>query len=83
VLIDPGPLARQFSVGVLGGRAEPLAQDADADAATVTLTMTALDFVRLGCGRVGGAQALAAGSVGVEGDAALGQAVLDTMNFMF
>jgi uncharacterized protein (TIGR03083 family) len=83
VITDPGPAARRFSIGVHGGRAEPLPGDGADGEAGVTLTMSAVDFVRLGCGRVEGAQAVAAGSIGVEGDAALAQAVLDNMNFMF
>ncbi len=80
VISAPVSAARQFSIGVHGGRAGPVSDDEDANA---TLTMSGVDFVRLGCGRVGGSQVVAAGSVGVEGDAALGRAVLDTMNFMF
>ena len=50
---------------------------------TVTLSLSSVDFVRLGCGRATAAQVEAAGGVGVEGDALVGQAVLGAMNFMF
>ena len=50
---------------------------------TVTLSLSNIDFVRLGCGRATAAQVAAAGGIGVEGDAQVGQAVLDAMNFMF
>lgn len=80
VINRPQPAARLFSLGVNGGRAGPVADTVEA---SVILTMSAVDFVRLGCGRVTPAQALAAGSVDVQGDMVLGQAVLNAMNFMF
>jgi hypothetical protein len=45
--------------------------------------MSSVDFVRLGCGRATSAVVSAEGGIEVEGDAALGQRVLDNMNFMF
>jgi len=39
--------------------------------------------VRFGCGRAAAEQVEAAGRVGLRGDAAVGRAVLDAMNFMF
>ena len=52
-------------------------------APTVTLSFSSIDFVRLGCGRATAAQVEAAGGIGMEGDAQVGQAVLGAMNFMF
>jgi uncharacterized protein (TIGR03083 family) len=52
-------------------------------AATVRISLSALDFVRLGCGRAGAEQVEAAGGIGLEGDAATGRQVLGHMNFMF
>ncbi len=76
----PNRDARAFTVAVQDGRAREI----DADVApTVTLSMSSLDFVRLGCGRVGAADLEAARTIGVEGDAATGRAVLGAMNFMF
>ncbi|HLI74690.1 MAG TPA: maleylpyruvate isomerase family mycothiol-dependent enzyme [Acidimicrobiales bacterium] len=49
---------------------------------TVTLDMDAETFWRLGCGRVPGDAALAAGLVEVRGDTALGETVLRAMAFM-
>jgi uncharacterized protein (TIGR03083 family) len=72
--------AREFAVGVTGGRAGP----ADADgAADVTLALSSINFLRLGCGRVTAATLEAAGEIGVAGDADLGQLVLSSMSFMF
>ncbi len=76
----PGDDARAFTIAVEGGRARTAG---DGTASTVTLSLSSIDFVRLGCGRAGAAQVLAAGGVAVEGDAAVGRRVLDAMNFMF
>jgi uncharacterized protein (TIGR03083 family) len=70
--------ARQFAIGVAGGRAVPVAGDA---APTVTLTLSSIDFVRLGCGRATAGEV--APVVGVEGDESLGARILGSMNFMF
>jgi uncharacterized protein (TIGR03083 family) len=72
--------ARAFTVAVEGGRAREVGDDV---APTVTLSMASLDFVRLGCGRGGAAELEAAGTIGAEGDAAIGRAVLGAMNFLF
>ena len=69
---------RVFTVAVTDGRAREI----DDVAPTVTLSLSSIDFSRLGCGRVGAADLEAAGSIGIEGDAAAGQAVLAAMNFM-
>jgi uncharacterized protein (TIGR03083 family) len=71
--------ARVFTVAVQEGRARPVDDEV---APTVTLSMSSLDFVRLGCGRVGAAELEAAGTIGVGGDAAAARSVLDAMNFM-
>jgi uncharacterized protein (TIGR03083 family) len=77
---DPGD-AREFTLAMEGGRAKPASDEANP---TVTLTMSSVDFNRLGCGRVTADQLRSkGGSVVVEGDEALGQRILDQMNFMF
>ena len=50
---------------------------------TVRISLSALDFVRLGCGRATAEQVEAAGGIGLEGDAVTGRSVLGHMNFMF
>jgi uncharacterized protein (TIGR03083 family) len=72
--------ARVFSIGVEGGRARPTADGAPP---TVALALSSIDFVRLGCGRAAAGEVQAAGGIRLEGDAALGQRILDSMNFMF
>ncbi len=58
--------ARCSTLGVSAGRAAPLSEGDDASP-TVSLSLSAADFVRLGCGRVTGAEALAASAVGAAG----------------
>ncbi len=95
-LSGPGDDARSFTVAVAGGRGsqregmedDPSDQGAGqardgATPATVRISLSALDFVRLGCGRASAEQVKAAGGIGMEGDAAIGMRVLDNMNFMF
>jgi uncharacterized protein (TIGR03083 family) len=72
--------AREFAVTVRDGRAQPAEGSPAAD---VTLRLSSSNFLRLGCGRVTSAELEAAGEIGVEGDSALGQAVLSSMSFMF
>jgi uncharacterized protein (TIGR03083 family) len=75
-----GEDARDFALAIVGGRAGP----AEAGATpTVTLSLSSLDFVRLGCGRASAAEVLAEGGVAIEGDQALGQRIVEHMNFMF
>jgi uncharacterized protein (TIGR03083 family) len=75
-----GPPGRAFAVGV-DGRARVLdAVPTDATARIVTDGMT---FVRLATGRAEPADALADGSVRVEGDEALARRVVESMNFLF
>ncbi len=76
----PGHDARAFTIGVASGRARAVGDDVSP---TATLSMSGIDFMRLGCGRTTAAQVQAAGGIGVDGDAAVGQSVLDAMNFMF
>jgi uncharacterized protein (TIGR03083 family) len=76
----PGRDARVFTIAVEGGRARSVGDEV---APKVTLALSSLDFVRLGCGRATVAQVEAAGGVGVEGDALVGESVLAAMNFMF
>jgi uncharacterized protein (TIGR03083 family) len=71
--------ARQFAVAVTDGRAAPADGSVRPD---VTLSLSSINFLRLGCGRVGASELEAAGEIGVEGDAALGQMVLSSMSFM-
>jgi uncharacterized protein (TIGR03083 family) len=94
-LRGPGGDARSFTVAVSGGRGSQLERADDPSAhgagrvpdgpetATVRIALSALDFVRLGCGRARADQVEAAGGIGLEGDAAVGMSVLDNMNFMF
>jgi hypothetical protein len=53
----------------------------------VTLSLAAVDFMRLGCGRITSAQVEAAGGVDtggvdIDGDHLVGRSVLGAMNFM-
>jgi uncharacterized protein (TIGR03083 family) len=75
-----GDDARDFSLAVQGGRAGPAPAGVEP---TVTLGLSSIDFVRLGCGRTEATSVQAAGGIRLEGDAVLGQKVLEQMNFMF
>jgi hypothetical protein len=76
---EPGD-ARTFGLAITAGRAGPAPDDADP---TVTLSMSGADFARLGCGRASPAEVTGEGGITLEGDQALGQRVLEHMNFMF
>jgi len=76
-----GPLARTVAIGVDDGRAKLL--DASPAQPTVTLSTDTETFARLGCGRVDPGEALGAGAVRIDGDAALGRRVVESMNFLF
>ncbi len=76
----PGRDSCRITLAVEAGRARRVA---DRAVPTVTLTLSSLDFVRLGCGRVAAKEVEAAGGVEVDGDAALGKKILESMNFMF
>ena len=45
--------------------------------------MSTETFARLGCGRIDPVATVAAGDVTFDGDAALGQRVVDAMNYLF
>jgi len=75
----PGHDARAFTIAVEGGRARAVGDEV---VPTVTLSLSSIDFVRLGCGRASAAQVEGAGGLALSGDAAVGRAVLDAMNFM-
>jgi uncharacterized protein (TIGR03083 family) len=88
--------ARSFTVAVAGGRGSLLEHaeqnrsapgvgrgSENAGTATVRIALSAIDFVRLGCGRATVEQLEAAGGIGLEGDAVVGMRVLDNMNFLF
>jgi uncharacterized protein (TIGR03083 family) len=77
----PGSDGRAFTVAVAGGRGSEVADAGGIP--TAALAMSALDFVRLGCGRASGEALASAGAVVVSGDVAVGRCVLDAMNFMF
>jgi uncharacterized protein (TIGR03083 family) len=84
VISGEGDDAREFTLAIVEGRAK--ASTGAAAAATVTLSMSAVDFVRLGCGRATPArirETSGTEAIGVAGDEDLGQRVLDNMNFMF
>jgi uncharacterized protein (TIGR03083 family) len=75
-----GALGRSVPVEVEGGRAHVRPEPGSEP--TVTLTMDQDAFWRLGFGRVSAAEALASGEARLSGDVALGQRVLESMNFM-
>jgi uncharacterized protein (TIGR03083 family) len=76
-----GPLARQVVVGIVDGRGRIL--DRAPDDPSVRLHMSTETFARLGCGRLDPAAIVATGDVTFDGDAALGQRVVDQMNYLF
>ena len=75
------PLARSLAVAVDGGRARTL--DAAPGVATVRITMPGALYARVACGRADPAAVLAAGSVVIEGDEAIGRRVVEELNFLF
>ncbi|HEV3264252.1 MAG TPA: maleylpyruvate isomerase family mycothiol-dependent enzyme [Acidimicrobiales bacterium] len=75
-----GALGRSVPVEVEGGRA--YVRPELTSEPTVTLTMDQEAFWRLGFGRVSPAEVLASGEARLSGDGALGQQVLESMNFM-
>jgi len=76
-----GVLGRRIPVVVHGRRATVVAGDGPEDP-SVVLTLDQDTFWRLGFGRVGADAVLAAGTVRIGGDAALGRRVLGSMAFM-
>lgn len=80
-----GPLARDVVVGIVDGRGR-LLDGSPADPPnnpTVRLRMSTETHARLGCGRIDPTATVAAGDVTFEGDAALGQRIVDQMNYLF
>ncbi len=75
-----GPTVLSLPISVQGGRAKPLV--AAPDSPTVTLRTDFETFACLACGRWDPEEVLASGGVGIEGDRALGEAVVRQMNFM-
>jgi uncharacterized protein (TIGR03083 family) len=75
-----GALGRRLDVRVSDGRAA-LAETLDAPP-TATIVLGTEAFWRLGCGRIGGDEALERGLATLGGDEALGRAVLASMAFM-
>lgn len=75
-----GDLGRSVPVEVEGGRA--YVRPELTSEPTVILTMDQEAFWRLGFGRVSPAEVLGSGEARLSGDAALGQRVLESMNFM-
>jgi uncharacterized protein (TIGR03083 family) len=81
VLVLTGPLPGTTAVEVVDGRARPLA--GLPDNRTVTLTLASDEFARLACGRAEPAEALALGTVAVDGDVDLGGEIVRQLNYMF
>lgn len=75
------PLARTIAVAVDGGRARVL--DAAPADPTVRLTIPGETYARVACGRADPATVLAAGSVVIDGDAAIGRRIVEELNFLF
>jgi uncharacterized protein (TIGR03083 family) len=81
VLVLTGPLPGTTAVEVVDGRARPLA--GLPENRTVTLTLASDEFARLACGRAEPAEALALGTVAVDGDVDLGGEIVRQLNYMF
>lgn len=75
------PLTRTVAVAVEGGRARVL--DTVPSDATVRIRTSGEVYARLACGRADPATELAAGTVTLEGDEALGRQVVASLNFLF
>ena len=79
VLVITGPVERTVPVVVEGGRAKVVDAGAAGDPA-VTITMDSETFLVLAVGRQTAAER--ADRISIEGDAALGQAIVDNLNMM-
>ncbi len=79
VLVITGPVERTVPVVVEGGRAKVVDAAAAGDPA-VTITMDSETFLVLAVGRQTAAER--ADRITIEGDAALGQAIVDNLNMM-
>jgi uncharacterized protein (TIGR03083 family) len=75
-----GVVTRELAIRVVDGRAQVLDE---VGAPTVRMVMDAESFVRLACGRGDPGLILAGDTVTFEGDAALGERVALSMNFLF
>lgn len=75
------PLARTVALAVADGRARAL--DGSPGDPTVTLTLPGAVYARVACGRADPAAVMAAGSVVIVGDEAIGRRVLEELNFLF
>ena len=75
-----GPAGRFLAIAMEGTRANPL--DAPPNSPTVRLTMDVETFACLSCGRWESGGVLGTGKVRIDGDQALGEAVVEQMNFM-
>jgi uncharacterized protein (TIGR03083 family) len=74
-----GPAGRVLALAVEGGRASTLS--ARPERPSVSLTMDEETYWRLGCGRITPAEAK--DHVTIEGDEAVGSAIIEKMNFLF
>lgn len=75
------PMVQTFAIAVDGGRAKPM--DSVPVDATVRITTDGATYARVACGRADPAAELAAGSVRIAGDEALGRRVVEELNFLF
>jgi uncharacterized protein (TIGR03083 family) len=75
------PLARTIAIAVDGGRARPV--DDVPGAPTTRIRMPGDLYARVACGRADPAAVLAAGSVTIDGDEAIGRRVVEELNFLF
>jgi uncharacterized protein (TIGR03083 family) len=74
------PLAQRFAIRT-DGRAQ-LLDDVPTEV-TARITTDGETFARLACGRLDPTDALAGGTVRVDGDEALGRRVVESLNFLF
>jgi uncharacterized protein (TIGR03083 family) len=75
-----GPAGRTYAVVVEAGRAKPLPEPPPTPSALLSMDQDV--FVQLACGRGDAKELLDTGAVRLEGDEALGRAVIVNMNFM-
>ena len=75
------PLAKTLAIGVDGGRATRL--DAPPASPTVRISTDTETFCRLATGRMDPEDALTDGRLRIEGDEAIGQRVVEQLNFLF
>jgi uncharacterized protein (TIGR03083 family) len=80
VVVLTGAFARALAVVVEGKRAKPL--DQVPASATATITVDGELYSRIACGRIDPVAALAAGRVQMDGDEALGRAVVAALNIL-